>query len=705
MIKQIRECAVLVSALVATTGALAEPVGKLLALPKSMTGAKVEVSEPAGSPFTYIRITPKAEGDTLAKLTVADFKLPHEGVADPWELVTQGTAGLQPLTVNRLIGSFGYMAVAEPVSRRGLVFGWLTDLKANGRIVAKCAEGSAIVTPTLDYGKCRVKPGMAMPTEVLVIGVFDDCRKGLEAYADAIAKEHRIRLPRQIAGYCTWYAEEPYGWGGDEKSTRQFAELVDRHGLKKWGFDFFQIDDYWQDGELSNGPGKNFTKVRADGPYPSGMQATFDNLSAHGIRPGVWFMPFVGTHDGAWWQDKQDLFLRTADGKPYETVWGGTVLDMTNPKAVDYLKSVTRRICDEWHCRYIKYDGMWTALGCKLGAGARDGLQADDFGEQAFSDPSMTGVEAYRAGVKALREAAGKDTFVLACNLAQSTRGMGPSYGLVDAMRVGGDNGPWERRWMIGVEPSFTRWFFNGRVWYNDPDPVYVRDARAVGKARLMASWTSVGGFFYNFSDWLGNLSEERLEILRRTMAPHGCRNVRPVELFEKATPNTWHLERDGYNVFAFCNWNTKGELAVDYAPAYAGLEKDTSYAAFDYWNDRFLGVIRNKVALTVPSTDCRVISMKAFDGTKPVLLSTSRHVASPVFDVTGETWDEATKTLSGTSKTVPGADYELRIQVPADMTCVSAGAAKFVQNGNTLRVTCTPDGESLGWSVRFAKR
>ena len=53
----------------------------------------------------------------------------------------------------------------------------------------------------------------------------------------------------------------------------------------------------------------------------------------------------------------------------------------------------------------------------------------------------------------------------------------------------------------------------------------------------------------------------------------------------------------------------------------------------------------------------------------------------------------------------VPGADYELRIQVPADMTCVSAGAAKFVQNGNTLRVTCTPDGESLGWSVRFAKR
>ena len=85
------------------------------------------------------------------------------------------------------------------------------------------------------------------------------------------------------------------------------------------------------------------------------------------------------------------------------------------------------------------------------------------------------------AGFKAVGESVAKPVEYYSNNL-------GSTLTLVDAMRVGGDNGPWERRWLLGVEPATTRYFFNGRVWYNDPDPVYLRDKRAVGKARLMAS-------------------------------------------------------------------------------------------------------------------------------------------------------------------------------------------------------------------------
>ena len=675
-------------------------------LPSHAAGGTLDISLPEDSVFVRFTLRPgvdKAER-RLASLSFPEITLSSDVLGDAFGMRTMGTAGLQSVVPGRTDGSVMYMAVARPWTRRGIVVGWLTSYKANGTIATKISEGALRLRPRLDYGNCLVRAGDEVVAETFVIGLFDDCRLGLEAYADAVRQEHDIRLKPQIAGYCTWYAEEPYGWGGDEKSTRAFAELAEKLGLKKWGFDFFQIDDFWQDGETNlNGPAKNFTKVRADGPYASGMQATFDTLAAHGIIPGIWFMPWSGEVKGEWWKDKQDLFVKRADGTPYESVWCGTSLDMTNPKALAYVKDVTRRICKEWHCKYIKYDGMGTALACELGAGGRSGLVPDDYGQQVFHDPTKTGIEAYRAGMVAMKEAAGDDVFFLGCNLAQSLRHMGASYGFVDAMRVGGDNGPWERRWLLGVEPATTRYFFNGRVWYNDPDPVYVRGSRAIGKARLMSSWTSVAGFFYNFSDWLGNLSEERLDILKRTMAPHRELNVRPVDLFENPMPNIWHLEARGYHVFAFCNWSDE-PLPVDCCSGYAGLDPATRYVAFDFWNGRFLGTVGDRLAFTVPPIDCRVIALRACDEARPVLVSTSRHVASPVFDVKEERWDAAACALSGVSATVPGEAYELRIWVPEGLSCVSVTGGTFVQKGGELRVSLSPAGETCDWKVVFKR-
>ena len=44
-------------------------------------------------------------------------------------------------------------------------------------------------------------------------------------------------------------------------------------------------------------------------------------------------------------------------------------------------------------------------------------------------------------------------------------------------------------------------------------------------------------------------------------------------------------------------------------------------------------------------------------------MLSSSRHVASPIFDLSEERWDGATRTLTGVSTVVAGEDYELRLR------------------------------------------
>ena len=110
----------------------------------------------------------------------------------------------------------------------------------------------------------------------------------------------------------------------------------------------------------------------------------------------------------------------------------------------------------------------------------------------------------------------------------------------------------------------------------------------------------------------------------------------------------------------------------------------------------------KGRLCAHVPADDCRVIAVREFDGTKPVVVSTSRHVASPVFDVTNERWDAAAKTLSGVSCGVPGERYELRIAVPQGLRCVSANGGRIVQRGTEARITFEVSRAPLDWQLAF---
>ena len=657
-------------------------------------GRRFAVLSPAESPRWTL--THDASGKSFVSFVFAPkpgekgtFRFPEirlEGDAGAFKAV--GSQGLTTLDENT--GSGMYLAVAEPNSRRGVVAAWLTAEKGSPFVMSAVSNGVAVLRPELQFGMVG-----ASGAERFVLGAFDDCRLGLEAYADAVAEHYAIRLKPQISGYTTWYDDR---WGYSKKfgagtpaSAREFADAVERLKLRDYGFTFYQIDDFWQDGpDNMNGPAKNFTRVAPGGPFAEGMKPTADYLRAKGMLPGLWYMPFAGTQqDKEWWGDKQSLFVKNAKtGLPYETSWGGTCLDMTNPEAVAYMQDVTRRICREWGYGYIKYDGMWMAMGSKLLG--KDAYVPDDYHEQMFYDRAETGVGAYRRGVKAMREAAGDDVFILACNLKQNIRTMGPSYGLVDACRIGGDNGPidiFPKRYMIGIKNGTPRYFLNGRVWYSDPDPVYVRDAVSLGRARLFATWTSLGGMLYNFSDWLPDLSDGRVDILKRTMAPHGVKTVRPVDFFERTLANVWVLEKGDVRVFGLYNWSTNETLRIDYPAAYCGLDPEKKYVGFDFWANKLVEPFAGRFSFDVPPDSCRAIAVREIVGC-PVVVSTSRHVASPAFDVAEERWDPATRTLSGRSRVVPGEPYELRI----------------FSDGRLYRASFTPSAADFGWKVCIGK-
>ena len=617
----------------------------------------IEIISSNNSPFLLIRSTLKNPDEKPAIIrNLQPFTFRAEFRNQSKELCSFGTAGLKNIDKNSNPGSYSFLAIADPQSRNGIVSGWLTQERGSGVIFSDMQDGKVLITPQLDFGRLQIEPGKETGIETFVIGYFDDARLGLEAYADAIAGHYKIQLPPQPQVYCTWY----HAGASDEKQFLKNADFAKKH-LAPYGFSVMQIDDGWQEGVKKNGPSKNFNTHKVDGPYPSGMKATADAMKNLGLVPGIWFMPFAGSWDDPFYADKQDFFA-TKDGKPFEIMWGGSCFDLTNPKTQEYIRTEVKRIAKDWGYQYFKMDGLWTGMACDINY-VNTGFKDDRLGETVLHDPSKTHIEAYRNGFKLVREAAGKDVFFLGCCVAQNMRTLGASFGLVDAMRIGPDNG---RSWEDMCRGPFSGsnlYFLNKRVWYNDPDPIYVEDSVPLDHARALTSWVALTGQLNAASTDFEKLSKERLALLQSSMPAHNLK-PRPADLFEETIPRIWLLSdtskpsrRDVVGLF---NWDEKKSADISYSLKKLGLP-ETDYVGFDYWKNDFVEPVKDTLKTTLPPASCQILSLRA-KSDSPSVLSTSRHITQGIIDILQESWNVKQQTLSGTSQVVANDPYELRI-------------------------------------------
>ncbi len=661
-------------------------------------------------PFVTFRSTfPNRGGEALVLNHVPTVSAAVLGDIPLAQVRTLGTGGLLEPAKNP--GSYAFLAVADPATRGGVVSGWLTHDRASGVVFSPVEGGAARVRAELDYGRLRIKPGEEAAGELFAIGGFDDARIGLEAYADAVAKVYAIHLPPHRPGYCTWYMEK-HGGASNEQFLGELSDYAAKN-LKPYGFDFVQIDDGWQQGIKSNGPKKNFTAFDPKGAYPSGMKEMARRISDLGLTPGIWFMPFAGNYQDPFFQSHTDWFVKGEDGKPFDTRWGGTCLDMTHPGARDYVREVVGRIGNEWSYRVFKMDGFWTGSGTRQ-MYVNNGYVDDHIGEAVFSNADKTNIEALRDGIKLVRRAAGPGTFLLGCCVSQNMRSFGGSFGLLDAMRVGPDTGSHQ----IGAPHASRLWFLNGRVWWNDPDCVSVRASTPLPMARLNASFTAIADdLFYN-SDWMPDFPADRLDILRRYMPSHGLRS-RPVDVFESPIARVWHLadtrSPQRRDIVALYNWD-KAAAHVACTPERIGLPAADAYVGFDFWADQFIPQFKGELAADLPRESCQVLAIRPVSD-HPQLISTSRHITQGMVDVTDESWD-GSGVLSGVSQVVGEDPYELRIVMPAKdaswhlsgvnvaADAAAAGAkAEGAQRGFEVRVTirCATS-RAIKWSVRFTR-
>jgi melibiase-like protein len=683
-------------------------------------GKAVEVTDPGGGsarvalypgvPFLCVQ---GRLGNTGTAVKVIDKVTPASYAVEPGKAPAElRVLGCDGLTAgDRARTSYTFLAAADPATRAGVVAGWLTNDRASGIVLSR-QDGSRLrIEGRSEYGKLRIAPGATAEGETFALGYFGDSLLGLEAFADAIARVYRVQLPPIPSGYCTWYSR-PHGGAADEKHLEELARFA-HENLARFGFQVVQIDDKWQ---IS---GRDYTTHNPKGPYPNGMRPSAEKIRSLGMTPGLWFIPFGWDPKRPVFQEHQDWFVRRSDGSLYEVKWAGTCLDMTHPGARELLHSTVSRMTREWGYRYLKIDGLWTGMATDI-LYPQPTYRNDRLGDAVFHNPDKTNIEAYRDGLKLVREAAGDGVYLLGCNIAQNMRTLGASIGLVDGLRVGRDiNASWDRI-LPSMQMGTRLYFFHNRVWHNDPDCLMLREPLTLDQARAWGSWIALSGQLNLVSEWLPGLPADRLEVVKRSM-PNTGRCGRPVDLFETADARIWHLtagEGDARrDVIGLFNWDPASTKPAGIALARLDLPGGSkgSYAGFDYWADRFIPPFSGRLEAELPPASCRVVAVSpALD--RPQVISTSRHITQGIIDLTEERWDAEKRELSGASQVVAGDPYELRIVTPTGNQSWKAASAEISPEdrqadvrisvrdaGPNVRVRIeAPANRQVRWQVRF---
>jgi hypothetical protein len=304
----------------------------------------------------------------------------------------------------------------------------------------------------------------------------------------------------------------------------------------------------------------------------------------------------------------------------------------------------------------------------------------------------MTAVETHNLGLAAMRKGYGKDTYWLHCGAL-----LGPAMGWCNGMRISGDS---HGEGMYSYISAGARWFYNWRVWLNDPDAIVcVRQGKgkSVQWNRTWMSWMALAGNVLTYGDTFDDLPPEYLEVYKRILPPL-AKPGRPLDIFENDPFMIWGMaggEPDGpctlLGIFELQGKAKGRKITVNLDEAAARSRNWTEKPAqsparwlvWDFWRGKLTAVEGASVTLDVPEKSCYVLSVRPDLG-RPQLIGTSGHFSQGSLEVSEVKWNARGGRLTGKVRGNGGDATTLFFHVPAGMQC-AAVSANYKQQPVTL--------------------
>jgi hypothetical protein len=563
----------------------------------------------------------------------------------------------------------GHVTAMKGSSRFEVASGWQGKTPDRMRVRGYCSY------------KVTIPSGRSFAGEKLLICFTTDALRAMEHQADLIALAHDVRLKQRrpidlndrelVANDYSRF----HGWmsGGSNADARKFFK---DNGL---------VDFYWGLG----------------GPGPQGSFGIYGMGGSTQGRPSRVNFP-------------AECFL------PIHTVKydGERVIDFSNPLTVKLERDRVLR---------------WvTGQEKTTGRAEMDFADWWDAWPGQF-DPFMSPLETYRAGCMPWRETIDQKAprMVIRSNMQPVDH----SYGIVDICRISEDadqgyedpGSSLAGREFTGlftetVLGSANRFFYNGRVFWNDADGFHIYKFNApdgenfnLGRAKVDANFHAMAGNTLFISEAFNvPYPADRIELLKR-ISPPTMDVSYPVDLFVRRPAQVWNMPVERpfgkWSVLAVFDYTGKTKstftTSLD-ASKDLRLDPDKEYIVYEFWTKKLIGTFRGTfVTRPLNAYDCDIYSIVEKQN-RPVLISTSRHVRQMAFDIKDLAYDDRQRMLRGISRAVAGDPYQLRIYVPDGFIVKSVEltdglAAIMKTDGNLLTVDFTSStGEDVAWKISF---
>lgn len=443
-----------------------------------------------------------------------------------------GYDGSHSVINNQPLVSFWWLAVHDPQTGRNVCMGVIspplslvrfhitpllssTESKRILRLRCEmdCLSGSRGV---------RLSPKEAFtPGEIYLSTWEGSYNTGMRRMAERM-QERIQRTPNTPprAGWCSWYA----GYESNITESDIDTNLVNAHVVE--GLDTIQIDDGWTTG---NGT-RTLGEIELDqAKFPSGMRALAARIHAKGLHPGLWLRPFQR------WQSND------------APIWAQNTLDLSHPEALVWLRTLASAIAG-WGYDYLKIDFLTYDFFAGWGMELLD-MRGVSF--RPYND-TITNVQMYGNGLRALREGFGDERFLLACNCL-----LAPAIGIADGMRIGDDvsAGNWERTFLMGVRSVAPLQFLNRQVWWNDADCMLVHEPLTLRRAALWNNFVAFAGGLRVLSCKLHELDEKRRVLINDALRMT-CSEALPLDFPEHDVPSLWLKKNESGATLGVFNWS-----------------------------------------------------------------------------------------------------------------------------------------------------
>jgi alpha-galactosidase len=486
----------------------------------------------------------------------------------------------------------------------------------------------------------------------------------LATYAHAVARQMEVPPQKPVpTGWCSWYIYRADVSEADIMQNLAMAALLS-HELP---LEVIQLDEGY---ESTWGDWTDYNE-RFDHPLPW----LASRIEGSGFTPGLWLSPFTVHPRSEIARAHPDWLLRDHRGRPVSAgllfSFIGRILDPTHPGVQDHVRQLVETAVEEWGYPYLKLDFLYAA--------ARPGQH---------HDASVTRAQAYRRGMEIIRQAAGEETFLVGCGAP-----IGPSVGLVDAMRIGPDtDAEWEPhfaglRWSIRQNPSLpslrnslrnvtNRAWMHNRWWINDPDTLMVRQTQtALTEDEVLAQATLLGlsGGLSILSDDLSELSPERQAIASALLPPKVDR-MEVLDLFQEEMPSQviapvvrpWGQ----WTLIGLFNWTNEPVERMLPTAQIPDFDPEEDYHVIDFWNETYRQLVPDEPApsFELPPHGGMLLSLRGVES-GPHIVGTTLHVSQ---GGEGTSWQIEPGSAAFTLDLGRMAQGEIWLSIPARPTAAS---------------------------------